>query len=297
MTTFKTSLRADLYNVDQTDMPRVSQDAETSVTGRLLPRATVDVRYPFVRSSGVARQLVEPLVMITATPNGQNPKNIPDEDSTVYEADDTNLFSEDRLPGGDRVESGQRIAYGVRLGAYGRGNGRTTAFVGQSYRFGTDDELNDNSLIEEDFSDIVGRIDVHPNEYADIQYRFAFSPDKAFEPQRTEVLFGLGPEAYRLSGSYSFVRATSQFEEREELSLSFQSKITDHWSLRLTTLRDLAAGQALRHRGIIRYEDECFTFDVIGTRSFFRDEDVEPSDSLLFRIRFKNLGEVSTSAG
>jgi len=295
--TFRTSLQADLYNVDQTQDPRVSQDAETTVTGRFLPRATVEVRYPFVRSTGSVRQLIEPIAMVTATPNGQNSKNIPDEDSAIYEADDTNLFSQDRLPGGDRVESGQRIAYGVRLGAYGSRNGRTTAFIGQSYRISNDKDLNDNNLIEEDFSDIVGRIEVQPNRYADIIYRFAFAADKAFEPRRNDVTFSVGPAAYKLSGTYSFVGETPQFDEREELTLALSTQITDHWSLRVTTQQDLAAGQALRHTGLIRYQDECIILDVLGTRSFFRDEDVEPSDSVLFRIRFKNLGEVSTSAG
>ena len=294
---FRTSLRADLYNVRQTDNPAVSQDVDTTVTGRILPRATVDVRYPFVRSTGNIRQLIEPVVMLTATPNGQNPKNIPDEDSTVFEADDTNLLSEDRLPGGDRVESGQRIAYGIRFGAYGTRNGRTTGFIGQSYRFNDDDDLNDENLIEQDFSDIVGRFELRPSRYATILYRFAFESGKLFKPKRNNVSFALGPEAYRLTGTYSFVSETSQFAEREELNLAFTSQITDNWSLRVTTEQDLSAGQSLRHTGRIRYEDECFTFDVVGTRSFFRDEDVEPSDSLLFRIKFKNLGEVSTSAG
>ena len=235
--------------------------------------------------------------MVTATPNGGNPTNIPDEDSVVYEADDTNLFSEDRLPGGDRVESGQRVAYGVKVGAYGSRDGRTTAFIGQSYRFSEDQNLNDQNLIEEDFSDIVGRLELQPNRYANILYRFAFASDKAFEPHRSEVTFSLGPKAYRLYGAYTFVGATSQFQEREELTLALSTQITDHWSMLLRTQQDLAAGQSLRHVGLIRYQDECIIFDIQGTRSFFRDEGIEPSDSILFRIRFKNLGEVSTSAG
>lgn len=297
VSTFSTSVQADVYNVDQTANPAVSQDVNSTVTGRLLPRATVDIRYPLVRSSGAVRQLIEPIAMLTAAPNGQNPKNIPDEDSAVFEADDTNLLSEDRLPGGDRVESGQRVAYGVRLGAYGAGDGRTTAFVGQSYRLSEDDDLNRENAIEEHFSDIVGRIEVRPSHYADIRYRFAFASDKVFEPRRNDVTFNLGPAAYRLSGSYSFIGATTQFPEREELGLAFTTQITDHWSLQLTTQHDLAAGTALRHSGLVRYQDECIIFDILGARSFFRDEDVEPSSSVLFRIKFKNLGEVKTTAG
>ena len=297
VSTFSTSIQADVYNVDQTANPSVSHDVNSTVTGRLLPRATIDVRYPLVRSSDSVRQLIEPVVMLTAAPNGQNPKNIPNEDSTVFEADDTNLLSEDRLPGEDRVESGQRVAYGVRLGAYGTRDGQTTAFIGQSYRLSKDDDLKTESGIEEHFSDIVGRVEVRPSRYADIRYRFAFASDKAFEPKRNDVTFNLGPAAYRLSGSYSLIGATSQFDEREELALAFTTQITDHWSMQLTTQHDLAAGQSLRHSGLVRYQDECIVFDILGVRSFFRDEGVEPSTSVLFRIKFKNLGEVKTTAG
>jgi LPS-assembly protein len=297
VSTFSTSIQADLYNVDQTADPAVSQDVNSAITGRLLPRATFDVRYPLVRNSGTVRQLIEPIAMITAAPNGQNSKNIPDEDSAVFEADDTNLFSEDRLPGGDRVESGQRVAYGVRLGAYGQKDGQTTAFIGQSYRIHKDEDLHRDSLVEEHFSDIVGRVEVRPSRYADVRYRFAFASDKAFQPRRNEVTFNLGPAAYRLSGAYSFISATKDFEVREELSLAFSTQITDHWSLGFATQQDLDAGKALRHSALLRYQDECIIFDVQGTRSFFQDEDVQPSDSVLFRIKFKNLGEVKTTAG
>jgi LPS-assembly protein len=297
VSTFSTSVQADVYNVDQTSDPSVSQDVNSTITGRVLPRATVDVRYPLVRSSDTVRQLIEPVVMVTAAPNGENPKNIPNEDSTVFEADDTNLLSEDRLPGEDRVDSGQRIAYGVRLGAYGTRDGQTTAFIGQSYRLNKDDNLRNENGIEEHFSDIVGRVEVRPNRYADIRYRFAFASDKVFEPRRNDVTFNVGPAAYRISGSYSFIGATTQFEEREELALAFTTQITDHWSMQLTTQHDLASGQALRHSGLVRYQDECIIFDILGARSFFRDEDVEPSTSVLFRIKFKNLGEVKTTAG
>ena len=151
--------------------------------------------------------------------------------------------------------------------------------------------------IEEHFSDIVGRLDIRPSRYADIRYRFAFASDQWFEPRRNDVTFNLGPAAYRLSGYYSFIGATSQFEEREEVALAFTTQITDHWLMQLTTHYDLADDQALRHSGLLRYQDECIVFDILGARSFFRDEDVEPSTSVLFRIKFKNLGEVKTSAG
>ena len=297
VTTFSASVLANFYNVNQTAGPSFRPDIENNMSGRLLPRATLNWRFPFVNTSGAFRKLIEPVAMFTATPNGQNPKKVPNEDSTVFEADDSNLLSPDRLPGTDRVESGQRAIYGLRVGVYGSGNSQMTAFIGQSYRPTTDSSLNQENFIEQGFSDIVGRVDITPMKYVDVLYRFAFSSDDIGRPKRSEVSFSLGPPALKFEGFYSFVDATGDFSEREEIKLRFSTKITDHWSLAATTHRDIAEGRALKHSGILRYEDECFGLELVGTRSFFDEEDIDPSDSLLIRIKFKHLGEVGTTTG
>jgi LPS-assembly protein len=291
VTTLSGTVRGDLYYVDQTSEPDVSPDANTGVTGRFLPRLTLGARYPFTNDIGSTRLLVEPITMFTAALNGQNPDNIPNEDSTVFEADDTNLLSEDRLPGGDRVESGQRAIYGLKLGAYGPYDAKLTAFIGQSYRLHTDSELFQENRIERHFSDIVGRVDISPNPYIDVLYRFAMDRNNLRDIKRNQIDFRLGPPALRFSGSYAFVEKDGNFPKREEVNVAASMKITDYWSISGSSHWDLAENLALKHSAGLRYEDECLLFELVGTRSFFKDEDVEPSDSLLFRIKFKYLGE------
>lgn len=297
VTTLSGSVHGDLYYVDQVDSPDVAPNADSGVTGRILPRATLDMRYPFVGDIGSAKILMEPIAMFTATLNGQNPKDIPNEDSSVFEVDDTNLLSEDRLPGGDRIESGQRAVYGVKFGGYGPYDGKIAAFIGQSYRLHTDANLIEQERIEEHFSDIVGRVDFRPTPYFDVMYRFGLDHNKLQNIGRNEINFGLGPAALRFSGAYTYVKKTAEFPKREELKVEVKSRITDHWSLYASTHRNLAQNLALRHQAGMRYEDECFLFELTGTRSFFEDEDIQPSDSLLFRIKFKHLGEAGGPSG
>ena len=56
------------------------------------------------------------------------------------------------------------------MGMYGERVGDITAFIGQSYRFHTDRDLRSSKLLEENFSDYVGRVDLKPNEYVDLLY-------------------------------------------------------------------------------------------------------------------------------
>ncbi len=295
VTTLSGSVEADVYNIDRA----TTSTRSDGIAGRILPRISLDWRYPFVRQSGPIRQLVEPIVFAVATPNGSNPDDIPDEDSTVYEIDDTNLLSEDRFPGLDRIETGQRIVYGVKLGLFGLQNERLTGFIGQSVRFHDDEELRRSKLLERDFSDVVGRIEARPNEYIDILYRFRFAKND-LATQRSTVDFSVGPAAFRLFGNYLFVddgATTGGFGEREELTIGFTSKVTDTWTVTAMTRRDLTTnGGTLQHTLGLRYEDECFILRATASRSFTRDADIEPSDQILFQLVFKTFGQ-STAIG
>jgi len=151
--------------------------------------------------------------------------------------------------------------------------------------------------VEEHFSDIVGRVDIRPNPYFDVMYRFSLDHNRLQDIRRNEINFRLGPPALQFSGAYTYVKKTQEFPKREELKVEVRTRTTDHWTLFASTHRNLAEHLALRHQVGMRYEDECFLFELTGTRSFFEDEDIEPSDSLLFRIKFKHLGEAGGPSG
>jgi len=295
LTTVRATLQSDIYFVQQEDV----STEEDGFTGRLFPQMTVDWRYPFVRTSGRTRQVIEPIAALVFSPNGSNPAAIPSEDSVVVEIDDTNILSTDRFPGIDRVESGQKVIYGTKFGLFGEDDGRTTAFFGQSYRFHADDDLANNVGIERHLSDLVGRVEVRPNKYVNLLYRFRAASDN-LNFKRNEIGFSLGAKALHLSGNYLFIQSDASevsFEEREELSFSLRSQIHDNWSAEVQSQRDLGKnGGTLFIGARLTYEDECFKLTANARRSLTRDADFEPSDNIFFRLTFKHLGTVTTSA-
>ena len=183
---------------------------------------------------------------------------------------------------------------------YGERVGDITAFIGQSYRFHTDRDLRSSKLLEENFSDYVGRIDLKPNEYVDLLYRFRFS-ESDFSSRSNAVGFSVGPDAIRVSGNYFFVEegtAASNADRREELQIDLSSRINQFWSASIGTHRDLTGdGGALLHSLSASYRDECFGFNIRAQRSFTRDADIKPDSRILFQFIFKHLGQVQSSAG
>lgn len=292
LTTFSASVRADGYHMDKVVIDGVEENNVQE--GRVIPRLAVESRLPFVRGTGGVRQLIEPAVAVVLAPGTGNPTAIPEEDSVAIELDDTNLFSEDRIPGDDRIDTGQRIVYGLKGGLYGERGGRLIAFFGQSYRWSEDDPLALASDIEEGYSDYVGRLEIVPNRYMDLLYRFRLS-EANFEPLRNELGLTIGPPALRLTGDYVFIASEASagaFPDREQVTAELSSQLTDFWSVSARTRRDLTSdGGPLEYDGRITYEDECFRFDTIYRRQFTESVGVDPGTRISFQFVFKSLGD------
>ena len=291
------SLRGDLYSVDQVEVS--SGNSKSGVTGRVMPQLMAQWRYPFVSAEGTAAtQMIEPIAAVVVAPGGGNPTKIPNEDSLTVEFDDTNLFDPNRFSGVDRFDGGQRFIYGVNWGLYGNAGGTVEAFAGQSHSLKENADFSQSSGLDDKASDIVGRLRVSPGSWLDLLYRVRYDPDAA-TAQRHQFKLSTGPKALRFGVNYLFINETttnSEFTDREQLILSLSAKLTKTWSATGYLNEDLGPnGGPITQRLALTYVDECFTFQVQGTRNFTTDRDLKPSDSLMFMLIFKHLGEFTSS--
>lgn len=294
-------VQADGYLVNQvdptSDLPNPDGPTVSEFTGRVFPQLALGVRYPWVQTGGRISQVIEPIAQAVFSPNGSNPGEIPNEDSIDFEFDDTNLFSLNRFPGRDRVDSGTRFDYGLEWTATGVDGGYASAFVGQSYRLSKSDVFAPGSGLSDHFSDIVGRVEVKPLEAVDLSYRFRLDKD-TFEPRRNEVDLVAGPPALNLTLSYLSIDdepPTDDFGKREEINWTLRSRVSQYWSLFGGQRFDFDADEVRQIRVGANYRDECFLIEAVAERNFFRDREIAPEDAFFVRIVFKHLGGFSTA--
>ncbi len=293
-TTVSASVQADGYHMDQVEVE--GENENNVLAGRVIPRAAIEMRYPFVRGGQGIRQVIEPVAAFIAAPNNGNPAEIPEEDSVVVELDDTNLFSEDQIPGLDRVDTGQRAVYGLKAGLYGDRGGRMTGFVGQSYRLDNENRDGDTSDLHNGKSDYVGRLLISPDKYMDLLYRFRLA-ENDMKLMRGETSVALGPPSLRLTGDHIYIAAEASnglYPDREEINADLSSQLTDYWSVGMNTRRDMTKdGGPLEHGARITYEDECFRLALIFRRDFTSSVDLEEESVFSLEMVFKSLGNVS----
>jgi LPS-assembly protein len=299
VTTFTGVVQADAYNVN--DVP-VGDNNRTfdGTTGRVFPQMMVDWRYPFARQHERFTEVLEPVAAVVAAPNGNNPAKIPNEDSQLVDFDDLNILQMSRYPGVDRVDSGQRVVYGLRWSGYGQNGASTDAFLGQSYSFQKHPEFGIGSGIANNASDLVGRWRVTPANYLDFLYRFRVDAETG-TVRRHDVGLAAGPSSVRFNMDYVFARAqpdttnvlATPVGNREQVSAGLSIRVTDNWDVRGQTIQDLtsATGGPLYNAGSLIYHDECLTFTTTIFRRYTSDRDLTPATGVFFSFIFKYLGD------
>jgi LPS-assembly protein len=309
--TFRGSVRADGYASDHVALSpnfvTVTNEFGTTVqlpsntgtsaqwSGRVFPQAALEWRYPWVRADRDGAALVEPIAAIIASPNGENPARIPNEDSQGFEFDDMSLFVPNRLPGYDRVDSGQRVDYGVHARLTSQSVGVWETLVGQSYRFERSTIFAPGSGLDGRLSDVVGRIVATPSRFFDVTYRFRLDKDD-LAARRQEIGAKAGPDSLRVGASFiriAPIAGPNGAPTGDQINASLNAQLTRYWSLALNDTRAIGNGGATIHSGVsVTYRDDCFAVVTALTQSGIRIGDVHPGVSVLVTLIFKNLGEV-----
>jgi len=287
--TLNASIRGDAYYTqDQLSDPfDTTSPTSDELTGRVIPSVSLKWNYPFVRQSQSSRQVIEPVIEAVWS-EALGSKSTPNEDSLSFEFDDTNLFGSNRYAGLDEVEEGARVNYGINLGFYGDSGGYSTLLLGQTYHLEDDNGFDEGTGLEDNFSDYVARLEVHPSDFFRYTHRVRIDKDD-LGVDRNEIDFRIGSDKNWFEVGYLRLRddlSAVDVEKRNEIYTAGRVKMTEFWSAYGEYRRDLEGdGGSIDAKLGIEYLDECFGFALEVDREFTRNRDVEPSTEVKFRIR------------
>jgi LPS-assembly protein len=332
---FQASVRGDAYSVDdlsnlsnpdlpssyfpQNGLPASQHVPYDFLKARGFPQIGLTWDYPLVHRGETWNLTMQPMVATFIGPSGGNSHLIPDEDSLGYQFRDSDLFRADRLQGYDILDTGQRVDYGLNLGAYDKTGGSYRMLLGQSYRDETNSFVPPGSGMDQRLSDVVGRIVLQPSTYLDLIYRFRL--DKSTLSNRSqEVNIAAGPTNLRANVGFLLIPAeqpsdlitvpgsgeTILYGKREQLNFGLTAQLTRYWSLQgsetinLTNSTNIVNGMptpqanstSLYTNVSLIYQDECMAFITTLTQSAIQNGDVTPGYAVLFSIVLKNIGEI-----
>ena len=287
--TFETFLRGDVYYINDArfDVPGAPKNSET--IGRALGYSMLEWRWPFVGEVDIPNTtlVVEPIAQLIAASGGGNPPGLPNEDSTAFEFDVTNLFSANPSPGLDLWTGGPRSNIGVRASAL-LPRGSVEAMLGEQFRFTTDASLPVGLRLNDDKSDIVGQFKIEfPN--ISLTHQFNIDPDDG-TIRRNEVY--LRARFGRSVVNLSYLKlpqsaADPTLGEQEQINLTTTILVYGNWGVFGEARRDLAKNQMLESSIGITYDDECFVASLGFHRRDTATLNLKPSSAVIFRLGLK----------
>ena len=288
--TFETFLRGDVYYIEDAKFSAPGAVMNTETIGRALGYGMLEWRWPFVSDVGIPNTtvVVEPIAQLVAASGGGNPRGLPDEDSTAFEFDVTNLFSANPSPGLDLWTGGPRSNVGVRASAL-LPNGSVEATLGQQFRLATDSSLPLGLRLNDDKSDVVGQLKIQFPPNLALIHQFNIDPDDG-TLRRNEVYLQarFGRSLVDLSYLKLPVSAADPLlGEQEQINLATTLQFYGFWGVFGEIRRDLATAQTLESSIGITYDDECFIASLGFHRRDTATLNLKPSSSVIFRIGLK----------
>jgi len=282
----------DVRDADNFDDPAFAGDGGTELRG--VARASATISWPFSSFAGGVEQIIEPVVQLVASPEDLNDSAIPNEDSRSFALGRSNLFSLDRTPGFDLVESGSRVTYGLRYKLFA-GDFSLEAMAGQSLR---SEELTDffpeGAGATGNLSDVVGEIGLTYKELGSLVYQVQLDQDN-LSARRHEVFAETGNEWFGLDVGYVRIErglALDDRIDREEIRFNASVEAVENWTLFGGLIHEIQgnAEPIEWESGVLFNNDCCLELGVTVRKRFTRDRDVEPGTSVILRIRLRNLG-------
>ncbi len=265
-------LRSDYYNI--------LDDSNYASNGiRNPPHFGLTLRYPLaVTTSSGTQHLIEPAVALAWSDSFG--ADVPNEDSTRTELDQANLLAVSRFAGDDAIETGARMALGVRWTRLGAGGSNSTLTFGRVYRDSADSAFNASSGLDGTRSDwlLAGQFSTATGIRFDGRTLF----DDNAELTRASSRLSWDNDWVGLDAAYIWQAADStesRPEEVSEFTVDTTLALSPNWTVNLGTRYDLASGQPARAEAGAQYRNECVTVALSAARRYTSSTTVDPSTS------------------
>ena len=283
-------MRSDVYHISDATFAAPGASSQTETLGRALGLGMLEWRWPFVGDVNIpdTKLVVEPIAQLIVASGGGNPGGLPDEDSTSFEFDSTNLFRANPSPGDDLWAGGTRSNIGVRATAL-LPSGSIEATLGEDFRTDADPSFAPGSGFGGTRSDTVGQIKIQfPPHFSFIE-QFNISPvDGTLRRNEIYLRAAFG----RSLIDFSYIKlppsaANPTLGVQEQINLNATIDIYENWGIFAEARRDLANSQMLESGIGLKYEDECFIISLGFHRRDTSTLNLKPASAALFRVGLK----------
>ncbi|MBB5514931.1 LPS-assembly protein [Rubricella aquisinus] len=261
---------------------------------RWRPLVGVEARLPLSRVTDNATEIIEPIAQVVVAGKNVRSNAIPNEDSSIVEFDETNLFARSRFPGFDRFETGSRLDYGLKYERIGFDGWTTTATIGQVLRSEPINLLSPGTGLATTQSNFATSLSLTNNRNFRIDTRLLVDDSLVASRFETNTSYAIGD--ITLSGGFVFLEASGSPDDpvdRGELTLSAGLPLSDNWRGTFATRRNTESGSYIENQINLTYELDCLELLLRGERDFTTSATSGAQTTIGFSFRLLGLTDMA----
>ena len=163
--------------------------------------------------------------------------------------------------------------------------------IGQIINEKENHELSSTSSMDQRFSDIVGVASMKVNQNTDLNYNFAI--DQSYEDINYSEI-GLDYKFNNTKFNVAYLEEKNHRGNQEYIKSEFKLNFKDNNALSFSTKRNLLSDSAEFYNFSYDYINDCLKAGLVFRREFYKDRDIEPENSIMFRIAVVPFGEMNS---
>ena len=282
-------VRGDYYNLD----PDAS--GERNVT-RAVGTVGAKLSWPLLRPGKHVDILLEPTVLGAWGLSNTNDAAIPNEDSQLFEFDETRLFEANGFSNFDLYEGDGKLSVGVTTAARFKSGFTINGIAGRRWRSRADTAFNAATNLDGTSSDWVGSLSADFGRLLRLETRLRLDED-SFAVNRVDAK--ASTRFWRIAASARYFRVDEDIRPNvatpdEGIDARVRLRLSRNYSVDYRQLRDFTAGDDLLQSIGLAYTDNCSRFEIIYQRRDTIDRTIGRENAVLFRFSLKTLGEFGT---
>ena len=208
-----------------------------------------------------------------------------------------NLFNLNKVKKLDVVESGLSTSIGFeykknKLSKLNiLGDEKLSLSVGQVISAKENMDIPSSTSLDQRFSDVVGQAKYNIDNKLNLNYNFSLDQNyKRFNYNEVGAGFTLDKAKFNLS----YLQEKNHIGNQESFQTGIDFKLNNFTELSVNTKRNLLTSSAEFYNLSYNYINDCLKAGIAYRREFYTDRDIEPTNTLMFKISIIPFAEINT---
>ena len=210
--------------------------------------------------------------------------------------DKNSIFTLDRTPSFNNFESGASSTIGFQYKINDEDKSNFDFSLGQIVNAKENKKMPSSTSLDEKLSDVVGNASYNildKDGFSPVKFTYDFRLDQNYKDLNYNQIkseFNLNPVKF----DFGYLQEKKHYDNQEYFTTNLEYSRNENTMFSFSTKRNLITHSSEYYNLSYEYLNDCLRAGIVYRREFYTDSELEPENSLMFRITLTPFGSVDS---